>query len=362
MIRKIQASIQALISKNKPALEQALFPESRPQGLLNDSSQPIGNEHLVYDAYLSNNVKNIMAFLAQQRIAEIERLEPVTEPAPMKLTSKISTQSDLESAWCRHWMRELRSPFIYQRKSWELSFVLQVLFDHDMFGKTGLGLACGSELLPSYLVARGCAITAGDKPLTEGDSAQEGWASYNQYTQSKDSLYYSALVERNLFEDKFTLAYADMNDLPPALYEQFDFCWSICAIEHLGSIQQGIDFLKNSLKLLRPGGISVHTTEFNLLSDSVTTDNWGSVLFTKKHLEGLADEIARTGGQLYPFDFDTGDGFFDRYIDMPPYPHQNVLGIGVPLPSIAACPHIKLLCDGFPTTCAGIIIQKEGPL
>lgn len=300
-----------------------------------------------------------MVFFTEQRIAEINNLPVNHVPKKRHLTSKLSTQHDIESAWCRYWMRELKTPFRYQRKLWELAFVLQVLFEHDMFGKIGIGLACGSEMLPSYLIAKGCTITAGDKPFAKDDQAQEGWASTNQYTQSKDSLYHAQLVERPLFEKKFTLAYADMNDLPHELYENFDFCWSICAAEHLGSIRHGLDFFKNSLKLLRKGGISVHTTEFNLFSDKATTDNWGSVLFTKSHLENLSHEIAQVGGSLYPFDFDPGDSFFDRYIDMPPYPHQSVAGINAPLPAIGLCPHIKLLCDGFPATCAGIIIQKN---
>jgi len=30
----------------------------------------------------------------------------------------------------------------------------------------------------------------------------------------------------------------------PADLTGFDFCWSICALEHLGTIAQGLDFIK----------------------------------------------------------------------------------------------------------------------
>jgi len=361
MIQKIKRYIKSIVQESESEIFNKVISQIRSTVLINSHSQPNGNEHLVYDAYLSSNIKNIMSFLAEQRIAEIDKLPIGATPEKQKLTSKLSTQRDMESSWCRYWTRELKMPFYYHRKLWELGFVLQALFDHDMFGKTGVGLACGTEVLPSYLIAKGCTITAGDKPFAKNNLEQEGWATSNQYTQSKDSLYYAQLVDRAIFDDKFTLAYVDMNDLPQDLYESFDFCWSICAIEHLGSIRHGLEFLKNSLKLLRKGGISVHTTEFNLLSDKATIDNWGSVLFTKSHLgKSLSDEIAQVGGRLYPFDFAIGDGFFDRYIDMPPYPHQNVAGIDAPLrdPGLLL-PHIKLLCDGFPVTCAGIIIQKQ---
>lgn len=327
--------------------------------LLNKNSQPNGNEHITYASYLSANIKNVMAILAAQRLVDINNIQVKQTPSAYNLTSKLSTQNDIESEWCRYWMQVLKIPFRYHRKLWEYGFVLQTLFEHDMFGKQGLGLACGTEVVPSYLIAQGCTITAGDKPFTQDDHAQEGWASSQQYTQSKESLYHEKLVGRSIFNDNFTLAYVDMNHLPHDLYEDFDFCWSICAIEHLGSIRHGLEFLKNSLRLLRKGGISVHTTEFNLFSDKTTIDNWGSVLFTKKDLSCLSDEIIQAGGLLYSFDFDMGDGLFDRYIDMPPYPHQSVMGIGSPLPALESCPHIKLLVDGFPATCVGVIIQKQ---
>jgi hypothetical protein len=295
-----------------------------------------------------------MTYFAERHAAEINKIPIGKMPSKQHLTSKLSTQNDLEAPWCRHWIHELKTSFQYHRKLWEFGFILQVLFEHNMFGKTGIGVACGNEPLASYLISQGCSITAGDKPLTGDDHQQQDWRSSNQYTESSDDLYHAHIIERSTFDRNFTLAYVDMNALPSELDEKFDFCWSCCAIEHLGSIRLGIEFIKNSLKLLRNSGISVHTTEFNLLSDDRTIDNWGSVLFTKKDLLRLSDEIQQMGGTLYPFDFNKGDGFFDRYYDMPPYPHQNA-----PLPALHLCPHIKLLCDDFPATCAGIIIQKN---
>ena len=49
----------------------------------------------------------------------------------------------------------------------------------------------------------------------------------------------------------------DMNAIPSDL-RVFDFCWSLCAFEHLGSIRQGLAFVIISVALLRPGGVAVH--------------------------------------------------------------------------------------------------------
>jgi len=73
---------------------------------------------------LSNNVKNIMAFLAEQRLTEINKLPIDPTPSKQALTSKISTQADMEAAWCRYWTHELKATHRYFRKLWEHSFVL----------------------------------------------------------------------------------------------------------------------------------------------------------------------------------------------------------------------------------------------
>ena len=52
-----------------------------------------------------------------------------------------------------------------------------------------------------------------------------------------------------------------MNHLPDDL-RGFDFTWSSCALEHLGTLAAGADFVVAQMDCLRPGGVAVHTTEF----------------------------------------------------------------------------------------------------
>ncbi len=75
-----------------------------------------------------------------------------------------------------------------------------------------------------------------------------------------------------------------MNDIPGDL-EGFDFNWSSCSFEHLGSIEKGINFLMNQLKTLKPGGWAVHTTEFNVSSDDKTIESGDTVVYRKKDIE-----------------------------------------------------------------------------
>jgi SAM-dependent methyltransferase len=146
-----------------------------------------------------------------------------------------------------------------------------------------------------------------------------------------------------------------MNAIPHTL-GGYDFCWSVCALEHLGSIRQGLDFIENSLNVLRPGGIAVHTTEFNFLNDNETIDNWGTVLFQRKHFIEIHDRLTRAGHGVATLDFDIGNKVLDKFIDLPPYVHD--LPESVRERWAGGSDHIKLMVDGFACTCFGLIVRK----
>jgi len=147
-----------------------------------------------------------------------------------------------------------------------------------------------------------------------------------------------------------------MNAVPADL-AGFDFCWSICALEHLGSIDKGLGFIEASLATLRPGGTAVHTLEFNVENDGPTIDNWITVLFQQRHLEALATRLRSQGHRVEELDFDTGSMPMDQFIDLPPWHHDPgenaAVNLGEPL-------HLKLAIDGFVSTSFGLIVTKGG--
>ncbi len=77
------------------------------------------------------------------------------------------------------------------------------------------------------------------------------------------------LCDRQQFNRFVEFREVDMNTVPDDL-AGYDFCWSACALEHLGSLDNGIKFIRRSLACLAPGGVAVHTTEFNTSSDEDT--------------------------------------------------------------------------------------------
>jgi methyltransferase family protein len=290
-----------------------------------------------------------------RRLAEAMPVYTVTAARVVGLTCKPATQTDLESDWVAHWLKELKVARVYHRKLWEFAYALQAIYEHGHLhpGARGVGFGCGTEPLPSYLAANGVDVTVTD--LAPGDSRASAWSSSDQHTGSLETAFHPHLVTREAFDRHVTLRFVDMNAIPSDLRDH-DFCWSICALEHLGSIQAGLNFIKNSLATLRPGGLAVHTTEFNFLDDDKTVDNWPTVLFQRRHFTAMSEHLRARGFQVEDLDFDVGDKPMDKFIDLPPYLHdwneQNRRQWG------DGHNHIKLSIDGFAATCFGMIIVR----
>jgi SAM-dependent methyltransferase len=133
-----------------------------------------------------------------------------------------------------------------------------------------------------------------------------------------------------------------MNDIP-AHIRDFDVCWSACALEHLGSLEHGLRFIERSLDTLRPGGIAIHTTEFNLDSNAETFEHADLCFFRKQDIEKLWQRLSAAGHIVSPLNFHPGFGTMDRYIDLPPY----------------SLPHLKIQVLGTTTTSIGLMVQKR---
>jgi hypothetical protein len=283
-----------------------------------------------------------------RRLADALPVRTGLTPTHVGLKSKPSTQADLESDWVAYWCSQLKVPVVFHRKLWELAYVLQALYEngHIHIGARGLGFGCGEEPLPSYLASAHAKITVTD--LAPEEVRTKGWIASNQHTSSVDRAFKNELVDRETFSRNVELRYVDMNDIPADLIG-YDFCWSICALEHIGSIQNGLDFIENSLNTLRPGGLAVHTTEFNFSNDNETIDNWPTVLFQRKHFEELSDRLRAKGHEVAQLDFDV-------FIDVPPFSHDWPERLRAQWGGDER--HIKVSVDGFPSTCFGMIIKK----
>jgi 2-polyprenyl-3-methyl-5-hydroxy-6-metoxy-1,4-benzoquinol methylase len=326
------------------------FVRSIDPGNGNPNTEPLWE--LIRDSNLMRlNIKNMGYDIA--RALSDSRMSGVPEvPPAIRLGWCASTQVDVESAWVAYWCHQLGIRPLYHRKVWELAYVLQSMWSYGKItpGMRGLGFGCGEEPLPSYLAAHGVDVVATDLPPDHEGAVS--WRNTAQHTDSLDKLRRDHLVGKEAFDRHVSLEYVDMNAIPEHLRD-FDFCWSICAFEHVGSIEQGLQFVVNSMDTLKTGGVSIHTTEFNF-QDGPTIDNWPTVLFQKQHFEDLARRLTAAGHRAEPISFDVGNGALDRFIDLPPYADYPS-----EWQSIQDFPaHMKLSVDGFPCTCYGIVVEK----
>jgi SAM-dependent methyltransferase len=276
--------------------------------------------------------------------ADLWRDGPQQLPDPQGavfLTSPVCRQESMDAYYFHRWMRRLGLEPRYHRKLWEFAFVLQALEERDLLkpGSRGLGFGVGEERLTAYFASQGCHVTATD--LSGEAAALVGWTETGEHAAGKETLRYPALCPDPVFDANVDFRVCDMNAVPDDL-TGYDFCWSACALEHLGSIEQGLAFIERSIKCLKPGGVAVHTTEFNLDSNDETVEDGLTVIFRQRDLEELMRRVVAAGYTMAPLDLEPGQGAIDRYIDLPPYRTD---------------PHLTLSLWGYKTTSVGVIIQ-----
>ena len=302
------------------------------------------------------NCKNHGTELARQLQPALRAVAVPGDPGSAGLVSKATTQEDLFTPWFHYWCHQLHLAPLFHRKLWEFAFLLQVLHEHGALreGRRGIGFGCGQEPLASYFASRGVAARVTD--LDPQQVAGMGWAETGQHATAKEMSYDAKLVARADFDRLVDHAYVDMNAIPPG-EQGYDFCWSVCAMEHLGSIEQGLQFVENAMRVLKPGGIAIHTTEYNYLSTQETVDHWPTVLFLRRHFAELADRLAARGHRMLGPDFSVGEGVLDRHVDLPPYAWDEGM-FNAWQWADAPQAHLRLAVDGFACTCFGIVVVK----
>lgn len=232
------------------------------------------------------------------------------------------------------------------RKQWEFVFIVSSLEKLGMLqpGKRGLVFAAGEEPLISYFASFGVEIVATDMDLS--GAVEKGWATTNQHATNVGGLFKESLIDREMFERLVSFQTADMNHIHPELHGTFDFVWSTCSLEHVGSIPLGQRFAINSMELLKPGGAAVHTTEFTLSSLDKTLEKGNTVLWRKKDAEQL-----KVGIRFRPVRpvrrTDTGESRLDNSPQRTQPPLEKHAPVGAPVGQLVA--PVRLLLNYNPS-------------
>jgi len=266
------------------------------------------------------------------------------------LRSQLCSAESLRSPALRAWAERLRPMWaaadesrevMLHRKMWEWLFIAEAFHERGLLvaGRRGLGFGVGQEPLVALFADAGCTIVATDQPRES--AVATGWTdSAVEWAGGLEDLNEFELCAPAVFAERVTYRPVNMTEVPPDLIG-FDFAWSSCALEHLGTLGAGMDFVAASLACLRPGGLAVHTTEYLVSSNDATVEAGGTVFYRRRDIEDLVARLRRAGHDV-DMDYTLGATPEDEHVDVPPY--SDV--------------HLRTELAGYVTTSLALIVTK----
>ena len=265
------------------------------------------------------------------------------------LRSQLCSAESLRSPALRAWAERLRPmraadddrEVMLHRKMWEWLFIAEALRERGMLapGRSGLGFGVGQEPLVALFAAAGCDVVATDQP--HESAVATGWTdSAVEWSGGLEDLNVFGLCGAAEFGRRVAYRPVDMTSIPADL-RGFDFAWSSCALEHLGTLAAGMDFVVAQLDCLRPGGVAVHTTEYLVSSNSETVEEGGTVFYRRRDIEALVRRLRKADHDV-DMDYTLGATPEDLHVDVPPF--SNV--------------HLRTELAGYVMTSLALIVTK----
>ncbi|RMG61279.1 MAG: class I SAM-dependent methyltransferase [Calditrichaeota bacterium] len=243
---------------------------------------------------------------------------------------------------------ELHETPRFHRKQWEFALIFRSLRRLGVVHprSRGLSLGSGRERLLFTLIAHIEQLVATDlyNPETVWETARA--MDPEQFVKAEPP--FEAPLER------LAVRHMDMReiDFPD---RSFDFCYSACAVEHIGGYQDFLTHLNEVYRVLKPGGYYVLTTEFHYGEETIEDPN--NYVFGFPYLNRLIEEspLAPTG----PLDARLASHSANFPL---PGNLQHVLGADAGRLTgclIEEVPHIQLMKGKQPFTSVMITLQKR---
>lgn len=263
-------------------------------------------------------------------------------PSMRRVISQACTAKQVLSPTYLAWAEALNDRPLTNRKQWEWHYILQGLTQSGVVrpGSRGLGFGVGTEPITPYLASKGCTIVATD--LVEEEASSKGWVATGQHAQGLEQLNRNDICSLEQLERLVTFRHQDMRNIDPDL-RGFDFTWSSCALEHLGDLEAGMTFVEEQMHCLRPGGVGVHTTEYNVYSNDDTLTEGHTVVYRRRDIEELVRRLRRQGHKIRAT-FYLGVTELDQHVDKPPFTDD----------------HLRVEVEGHVVTSYGLLVKKGG--
>lgn len=233
---------------------------------------------------------------------------------------------------------------LFNRKAWEWAYIAEMACQGVASPSSGraLGFGVGNEPLPALFASWGMDVVATDQAADPGSA----WAETGQLMRGINGLARPHLIATEDLAKRLSVQTVDMNAIPADI-GSFDLIWCSCSMEHLGSPDKGLQFARQSCRLLRPGGLAVHTTELELTSRATTADHGRCAVYRVQDIRGFAASMRAEGYDISMNTYVSMDTPHDRWIDMPE--------VETKLPELA---ELKVLIGDSVTTSFGLMVRK----
>ena len=244
--------------------------------------------------------------------------------------------------------KELKEPARFHRKQWEFAMIFLTLRKFGLLNnqKVGLSLGGGNERV-LYSIANHV------KKLIVTDLYDENTSWDCARTTDPDEFIKSS-KPFPVDENKLQAMRMDMRNLD---FEDntFDFCYSSCAIEHIGDYQDFLQHLNEVNRVMKEGGVYVFTTELQFGERTIPDQN--NFIFTKEY---ISDLIANSD---LDFVSDVNTDLTRNQINYPfPSNLKNLTFAGKNTLSeklFGQFPHLILMRGNIPFTSVLLILRKD---
>ena len=243
----------------------------------------------------------------------------------------------------------LRELARFHRKQWEFAMILLALRRRGALrpDAVGLSMGAGKERL-LYAVAHGVRRVV----ATDLYGAETEWET--AHTEDPDR-YIKEDKPFPVDDSKLQGLRMDMRSLD---FEDgaFDFCYSSCAIEHIGGREDFLKHLSEAHRVLKPGGIYALTTELHYGEETIAHPH--NYYFSPGYLRDLvADSDFVAEPEI--------DARIARHRINYPVP-QNLETLCFEGPGrlvnrlMGEAPHVQLLIGRHPFTSVSVVLKKDG--
>ncbi len=236
---------------------------------------------------------------------------------------------------------------LFNRKAWEWAYIAEMASQAvgSRRGGRALGFGVGNEPLPALFASLGMDVVATD----QGPETGSDWVETGELLSGLEGLSRPHLLSDEELARRVSTRAVDMNHVPDDL-GTFDLIWSSCSIEHLGTPGLGLDFVRESCGLLRPGGVAVHTTELELTRKDSTADYGHCAVYRLGDLRDFAGRMLADGYEISLNTHVSLDTPQDRWIDL-----------GQAKAVLVDLAHLRVVIGDSVTTSIGLLIRKPVP-